>query len=149
VTTDEEAEGRMLMAARRLAYPALERLGATLLDDVAVPLPAIPALLDGVARIAAEQDLTIGTFGHAGDGNMHPTIVYDHRDADAVRRARSAFDAILELGLALGGTVTGEHGVGSLKVRHAREELGSALGVHHAVKRALDPQGILNPGKAV
>ncbi|WP_354700131.1 putative FAD-linked oxidoreductase [Paraconexibacter sp. AEG42_29] len=150
VTTDEEAEGRMLMAARRLAYPALEHSGATLLDDVAVPLAAIPALLTGVARIADEHDLLIGTFGHAGDGNMHPTIVYDPRDEAQVQATRLAFAAILELGVALGGTITGEHGVGLLKREHLAAELGpDVLALTQAVKHAFDPAGLLNPGKAI
>lgn len=149
VTSDEEAEGRMLMAARRLAYPALERQGATLLDDVGVPLGAIPALLEGIERIAAREGVLIGTFGHAGDGNMHPTLVYDRADADAVDRARRAFAALVHLALSLGGTVTGEHGVGLLKRPLLSAELGDAHDLHRAVKAALDPAGILNPGKAV
>jgi len=149
VTSDEEAEGRMLMAARRLAYPALERRGATLLDDVAVPLPAIPALVEGIARIAERHGVLIATFGHAGDGNMHPTIVYDHADADEVARARAAFDAMLDLAIELGGTVAGEHGIGVLKRGHLPKELGVAHELCHAVKRALDPAGILNPGKGI
>jgi glycolate dehydrogenase FAD-linked subunit len=149
VTTDEEAEGRSVMAARRLAYPALERQGATLLDDVAVPIGAIAALLDGIERIAGRHEVIVGTFGHAGDGNMHPTIVYDRRDDDMVRRAHDAFDAIVSLALDLGGTVTGEHGIGLLKRTHARVELGPSLDLHRAVKRAFDPADILNPGKAI
>jgi glycolate oxidase len=149
VTTDEEAEGRLVMAARRLAYPALEHLGATLLDDVAVPLGAIPALFDGIEDIGARHDVLIGTFGHAGDGIMHPTIVYDHRDGDMVSRAYEAFDAVVSLALDLGGTVTGEHGVGLLKRRHARRELRPTLDLHRAVKQAFDPGNILNPGKAI
>jgi glycolate oxidase len=150
VTSDEEAEGRMLMAARRLAFTAFEHRGAALLDDVAVPLPAIPALLSGVARIADEHGLLIGTFGHAGDGNMHPTIVYDPSDADEVARTRAAFAAILELGLSLGGTVTGEHGVGVLKREHLALELGpDVMELNHTIKRALDPAGLLNPGKGI
>jgi glycolate oxidase len=148
-TTDEAAEGRMLMSARRLAYPALERLGATLLDDVCVPLGAIPALLDGVEAIAARSRLTIGTFGHAGDGNMHPTIVYDAADQDEVERARSAFAEIVHLALELGGTVTGEHGVGVLKRPFLDAELGSSRSLQRAIKTALDPAGVMNPGKAI
>jgi glycolate oxidase len=149
VTTDELAEGRMLMAARRLAYPALERLGTTLLDDVGVPLGAIPALLAGTAAIARREGVRIGMFGHAGDGNMHPTIVYDHHDADATSRARRAFAALLELALELGGTLTGEHGVGLLKRPHVARQLGDLHDVHLAVKAAFDPTGLLNPGKTI
>jgi glycolate oxidase len=148
VTSDEEAEGRMLLAARRLAYPALERRGATLLDDVAVPIAAIPALVRGVEEIAQRHDVLIATFGHAGDGNMHPTIVYDHHDAGAVGRARHAFAAIVELALALGGTITGEHGVGLLKRDFVLAETGDdVVQLSHAVKRAWDRHGRMNPGK--
>ena len=149
VTSDEQAEGRMLLAARRLAYPALERMGATLLDDVAVPVARIPDLLDAVPGVAAAHEVTIGTFGHAGDGNLHPTIVYDRDDPDARGRARAAFEAIVRLALALGGTATGEHGVGALKTTFCDAELGAARGLHRAVKRAFDPAGLMNPGKAI
>ena len=149
VTSDEEAEGRMLMAARRLAFTALEHRGATLLDDVGVPLGAIPALLDGVARIGDEFGVLICTFGHAGDGNMHPTVVYDASDPGEVERARGAFEAILALALTLGGTITGEHGVGLLKRPYLAGELGDAHDLHRAIKAALDPSGVFNPGKAV
>ncbi len=149
VTTDDPAEGRLILGARRLAYPALERLGATLLDDVAVPLPAIPVLLRGIHEIADRFDVLIGTFGHAGDGNMHPTIVYEATDPDSVSRALAAFDAILTLARDLGGTVTGEHGVGALKLDAARAELGGALSLHHEIKRVFDPANRMNPGKGV
>jgi glycolate oxidase len=149
VTSDEEAEGRMLMAARRLAYPALERRGATLLDDVGVPLHQLAALLEGVQRIGDEHGVLIGTFGHAGDGNMHPTVVYDSRDAESAARAQRAFRAILELAIELGGTITGEHGVGVLKRDMLAAQLGAAHRLSHVVKAALDPAGILNPGKAI
>jgi glycolate oxidase len=148
-TTDEEAEGRMLLAARRLAYPALERLGATLLDDVAVPVGRIAELLGRVPGIAARYDLMIGTFGHAGDGNMHPTIVYRHGDKAEELRARSAFEEIVELALSLGGTVTGEHGVGTLKRDLLPGQIGEALDLHRAVKQVFDPSGLLNPGKVL
>ncbi len=149
VVSEDEAEGRMLTAARRLAYPALERLGATLLDDVAVPIGRIAELLDGVTPIADRHGVTIGTFGHAGDGNMHPTVVYPRDDPDAARRAVAAFDAILALARSLGGTITGEHGVGVLKRPRLADELGAAHDLHRAVKQALDPDGLLNPGKAI
>jgi glycolate oxidase len=149
VTTDEEAEGRMLTAARRLAYSALERQGATLLDDVCVPIGAIPALLEGIEGIAARHDVLIGTFGHAGDGNMHPTVVYDRRDPDAVARARAAFAAIVALALELGGTIAGEHGIGLLKHDMLAGELGEAHDLHRRIKHALDPTGLFNPGKGI
>jgi glycolate oxidase len=112
-----------------------------------VPLPAVPALLRGVEAIAQRTGVLIGTFGHAGDGNMHPTVVYDHGDADALARARAAFDAILALALDLGGTVTGEHGVGLLKRDAAARELAGSLDLQRAIKAAFDPHGLLNPDK--
>ena len=145
-TTGDLEEGRMLLAARRLALPAIERLGAVLLDDVAVPRSRVADLLTGTAEVAARTGLTIGVVGHAGDGNMHPTVVYDPATQRAV--AYEAFGAIMDLGLALGGTVTGEHGVGTLKRDWLARELGPVgLRVHRQVKAALDPLGILNPGR--
>ncbi|MBW3537209.1 MAG: FAD-binding protein, partial [Actinobacteria bacterium] len=101
VTTTDATEGEMLLAARRFAYPALERLGATLLDDVAVPLTHIPELLSGIERAAIEHDTIIGTFGHAGDGNFHPTLLYDADDDGSARSAHQAFDAVVALALAI------------------------------------------------
>lgn len=145
---DDATESELLMQARRLAYPALERLGGTLLDDVAVPRGALTTLIEGVERIAAAHGLTIGVFGHAGDGNLHPTIVYDRADPGGERRAFAAFDAIVALALELGGTVTGEHGVGLLKRSWLARELDPvALRVHAGIKAALDPAGLLNPSK--
>ena len=147
-STDDPAEGDLLLAARRMALPALERLGSTLIDDVAVPRSRIAAFLDGCDAVAAARELTIGVVGHAGDGNMHPTIVFDPADAGQRERAFTAFDDILELGLFLGGTITGEHGVGAIKVDWLEREIGPvALDVHRAIKDALDPAGLLNPGK--
>ena len=148
--TADALEGDLLMNARRLAYPALEHLGQTLLDDVAVPIARIPELLAAVTRAAAEHQVTIGTFGHAGDGNMHPTIVFDPKDSVQTTRARAAFDAIVKATLALGGTVTGEHGVGLLKVDYLEREIGpGSMRAHRAIKAALDPRGIMNPGKVL
>ncbi|MFI6297094.1 FAD-binding oxidoreductase [Nonomuraea sp. NPDC050790] len=150
IVADDAAESEMLMQARRLAYPALERLGATLLDDVAVPLPRLVELIEGVEAIARDRGLTVGLFGHAGDGNMHPTVVYPHGDAEAERRAFQVFDDIVALALRLGGTVTGEHGVGLLKRSWLERELGeTARRTQRAIKAALDPRDLLNPGKAI
>jgi FAD/FMN-containing dehydrogenase len=147
-TTDDPAEGDLLLTARRMALPALEQLGSTLIDDVAVPRSRIAAFLDGCDAIAAQRGLVIGVVGHAGDGNMHPTICFDPADDDQRTRAYAAFDDILELGLSLGGTITGEHGVGAIKVDWLEREIGPvALDVHRAIKDALDPAGLLNPGK--
>ena len=148
-STDDPAEGDLLMTARRMALPALERLGSSLLlDDVAVPRSQVATFIDGCDAIAASSGLVIGVVGHAGDGNMHPTVVFDGADPDQRTRAFGAFDAILELGLSLGGTITGEHGVGTLKADWLEREIGEvSLSVHQAVKHALDPAGILNPGK--
>jgi glycolate oxidase len=144
----DEAEGELLLGARRFAFPALERQGSTLLDDVGVPLSRIAELLAAVERIAEQREVLIGTFGHAGDGNMHPTLVFDRNDPDAVARARAAFDDILHVVLELGGTITGEHGVGTLKRPFIARQLGPETHrLHLAIKAAVDPLGILNPGK--
>jgi glycolate oxidase len=149
VQSADEAEGELLLGARRLAYPALERQGATLLDDVGVPLSRIVDLLAAVERIAEHRGVLIGTFGHAGDGNMHPTLVFDRDDPDAVARAQAAFDDILRVVVGeLGGTITGEHGVGMLKRPYLAQQLGAeTMRLHHTLKAAMDPLGLLNPGK--
>ncbi len=127
---------------------ALERLGTTLIDDVCVPLSRLADLFDGVEKIAASHGVLIGVVGHAGDGNMHPTVVFDASDPDQARRAQQAFGAVMDLGLELGGTITGEHGVGILKKEWLQKELGPVgLRLHQDIKRVLDPLGILNPGK--
>ena len=145
-TTPEEAE--MLLEARRLAFPSLERRGNVMLDDVAVPPSRIAALLREISEIAERNSVLIGTFGHAGDGNLHPTIVFDAQDPSSLSAARTAFDEIVNAALELGGTITGEHGVGLLKRRYLRAELGdTSMRLHAAIKEVLDPAGILNPGK--
>ena len=133
---------------RKLAYPALERLGATLLDDVAVPISKIAELVERVEALSTKYDLTIGIFGNAGDGNMHPTIVHDHGDLKAQERAIAAFGEIVEIAQSLGGTASGEHGIGSIKQGFAAAELSPAvIELQRAIKKAFDPKGILNPGK--
>jgi glycolate oxidase len=145
-TDPEEAEA--LFAARRLAYPAIERLGPVLTEDICVPRMLVPEMLARIERIAAEHDIHIANVAHAGDGNLHPLMITS-RDDDAARvRAQAAFERIVDEAIALGGTVTGEHGVGLLKRRGLASEVGPAvLGMHRAIKNALDPAGIFNPGK--
>lgn len=138
-----------LFRARRLAYPALERLGPVLTEDICVPRMQVPAMLARIEAIAAEADVTIANIAHAGDGNLHPLIVVAADDADARARAKVAFDRIVDECQALGGTATGEHGVGLLKLPAAAAEIaGVELDLHVAVKHAFDPRGLLNPGKA-
>lgn len=144
----EEAEA--MMAARRLAYPALERLGEVLTEDVCVPKAAVPQMLQDIADIGIRHDIRIANIAHAGDGNLHPLMLIERGDVAAKERAQLAFTAIIDAALAAGGTVTGEHGVGLLKRPGMERELGpQVLAMQRAVKAALDPHGILNPGKAV
>jgi glycolate oxidase len=146
-TTDDPAEGEMFAAARRAAFPAVEKLGDLLLEDVGVPLPALPALVRGVERIAAARDTRIAVVAHAGDGNTHPLIVYDATDPAATARAELAFGEVMDLATSLGGTITGEHGVGRLKKAWLPGYVGAdVMEVSRRIKNALDPQGILNPG---
>jgi glycolate oxidase len=145
--TDDLAEGRMLLQARRAVLTSLEVLGTWLTDDVSVPRTEMAALIAACERISQEVGLTIGVVGHAGDGNMHPTIVFDNSDPDQRAAARAAFGRILDAGRALGGTVTGEHGIGRVKQDFLAGEIGPvALEVHRAIKRALDPDDLFNPG---
>ena len=144
----DAADAVEFIRVRKLAYPALERLGATLLDDVAVPISKIAELVERVQALSTKYDLTIGIFGHAGDGNMHPTIVHDHGDLKAQERAIAAFGEIVEIAQSLGGTASGEHGIGSIKQGFAAAELSPAvIELQRAIKKAFDPKGILNPGK--
>ncbi len=146
-STDDETEGDAFIAARRATHRALERLGDLLLEDVGVPLPKLPALLKGVRDIAEENRVLIATVAHAGDGNTHPTIVYDTTDPGSAARAHTAFEQIMALALDLGGTITGEHGVGRLKEPWLHRQLGpDAMALTRRIKSALDPHGILNPG---
>jgi glycolate oxidase len=146
--TDDADEGEMLMAARRMAIPCVERLGTVMIEDVGVPVPRIPELLTRVAQIAVARETAIPVIGHAGDGNFHPLVTFDPQDAPGAARARAAFDEVMDAALELGGTVTGEHGVGSLKTRHLEQQVGpDVMELSRRIKVALDPDGILNPGK--
>jgi len=149
-STDDPDEGEAFVAARRFCIPAVEAKGSLLLEDVGVPLPALGKLVSGIERIAAERDLMISVIAHAGDGNTHPLIVYDAADAAMTERAHVAFGEIMDLAVGLGGTITGEHGVGRLKRPWLDGYLGpDAMELNQRIKRALDPDGILNPGAAI
>ncbi|HWM59268.1 MAG TPA: FAD-linked oxidase C-terminal domain-containing protein [Pseudonocardia sp.] len=151
MASTDPVEAEALFDARRMAYPALEQRGmAMLTEDVCLPRGAIAEMLARIEEIAARHDTQIATVAHAGDGNLHPLMLTPHGDQDAKRRAQAAFDDIVATALELGGTVTGEHGVGLLKRAGMQRELGpGVLALQRAVKQALDPDGILNPGKVV
>jgi glycolate oxidase len=146
-STDQQ-EADALFAARRLAYPALERLGPLLTEDVCVPRTLVPEMLGRIDAAAQRHDVRIANIAHAGDGNLHPLIITEPGDDAARVRAQRAFEQIISDALDLGGTVSGEHGVGLLKRAGLHRELSpEVVAMHHAVKNALDPAGIFNPGK--
>ena len=146
-STADQDEGEAFAAARRAAFIALEKKGDLLLEDVGVPIPNLPALVAGIEKVAAANDITIAVVAHAGDGNTHPLVVFDPNDADAVARAAVAFGEVMALALSLDGTITGEHGVGRLKKQWLPDYLGAdVMALTHRIKDALDPDGILNPG---
>ncbi|MEU1115782.1 MULTISPECIES: FAD-linked oxidase C-terminal domain-containing protein [unclassified Streptomyces] len=149
VPAEDAAESELLLQARRLSLNALEAVkGTTMIDDVCVPRSKLADMLDGVERIGEKYGLTIGVCAHAGDGNTHPTVCFDAADPDESRRARESFDEIMALGLELGGTITGEHGVGILKKEWLARELGPVgVEMQQAIKAAFDPHSLLNPGK--
>lgn len=148
-STSDPEEGEAFVAARRFAIPAVEAKGALLLEDVGVPLPALADLVAGVEKIAANRDVLISVIAHAGDGNTHPLIVFDPADADMAERAQAAFGEIMDLAVSLGGTITGEHGVGRLKRPWLAGQIGpEAMELNRRIKEALDPNAILNPGAA-
>jgi glycolate oxidase len=145
--TDDPDEGELFVEARRAAFPAIEARGSLMLEDVGAAVPLLPDLLAAIAAIAADHDVEIPVVAHAGDGNTHPIIVFDEKDPDSVRRASDAFAAVMAAAIALGGTITGEHGVGRAKRSALPAQLGEdVMDLNRRVKDALDPQGILNPG---
>jgi glycolate oxidase len=144
-----ETEAADLLQARRAVLPALSRLEPlTILEDATVPRSRIAEMVARIQEIATKHELTIGTFGHAGDGNLHPTVVLDPADEAAVERAHAAFEEIFAEAIAMDGTITGEHGVGIVKLAHLERQLGAEhLALLRRIKAAFDPNGILNPGK--
>lgn len=158
VTTSATAEeAREIIEARRLVTPALGARMASrgggltaFIEDVAVPRAELPRLIGLIEGIADHHRLEVFTLGHAGDGNLHPTVVFDACDPDELARARAAYDDIMAAGLALGGTTTGEHGIGTLKREWLERELGPvSLELQRGLKRLFDPKNLLNPGKVV
>ncbi len=150
VRATDPAEADWLRQVRRMAFRALERLGVARMEDVGAPRSRLPDLLRDIERIAASHDVRCGTFGHAGDGNLHPTFVWDRGDTAAEERAHLASEELYRAAIAMGGTVTGEHGIGAARRPFLEEQVGAeAVAVMRAIKGALDPLGILNPGKVI
>jgi glycolate oxidase len=152
--TDDPEAGERLLEVRRSAHAAYARLGDVLIEDVCVPRSALPAMFAATERIAAEHGLAIPTLAHAGDGNLHPNVVVPasmpHEPGELPEAVWRAGDALFEAAIALGGTLTGEHGVGLLKRRWLERELGAdVLALTARIKSAFDPLNLLNPGKAV
>ena len=148
ISSDPE-EAAQLLEIRRLALPAAERLGTCLVEDVGVPRSKLPDMFGRLEQIAADHQVRMLTVAHAGDGNLHPIFVFDPTsDGSVPENIWAAADAVFRAALDLGGTLTGEHGVGVLKRRWLELELGTdVMDVHRSIKNALDPAGILNPGK--
>jgi glycolate oxidase len=148
---NSDAERDQLWTARRNALPALASLNNTcIVEDATVPRSRITEMLVACERIAAKHNVVIGTFGHAGDGNLHPTILYDMYDKDETARVHEAIDEIFAAALALEGTLSGEHGIGMAKMKYLGNELGqTGLNLMKRIKEALDPEYIFNPGKMV
>ncbi|SHG07196.1 glycolate oxidase subunit GlcD [Ornithinibacillus halophilus] len=145
--TEEEAED--LRSGRRDALSALARLRpTTILEDATVPRSAIAPMVREITRIAEKYDVTIRTFGHAGDGNLHPTCLTDLRDKEEMERVEQALAEIFDAAIQLGGTITGEHGVGEMKAPYLEWKLGKAgIGLMKSIKQSIDPDNIMNPGK--
>ncbi|HJW84328.1 MAG TPA: FAD-linked oxidase C-terminal domain-containing protein, partial [Anaerolineae bacterium] len=143
------AESEALWEARRSVSPALIRLAHDRLgEDIVVPRGSIPRMVERIQRISAAHDVQIAVYGHIGDGNLHPTILCDRRNAAMLRRVEAAAGAIFDAALELGGSITGEHGVGLAKIAYVRQALDpAALEAMQAIKRLFDPNGIMNPGK--
>jgi glycolate oxidase len=145
----DEQEGARLAAARRNAFSALARIRpTTILEDVTVPRSELARMVAYISEVAVRHKLQVGTFGHLGDGNLHPTFLTDERDHEEMHRVEAALEEIVNETIRLGGTVTGEHGVGLAKKAFVKRQLGEgSYELMRSIKRALDPEGLLNPGK--
>jgi glycolate oxidase len=144
-------ERNKVWEARRAALSSLAKLRpTTVLEDATVPRSRIPDMVRGLDAIAAKHKLTIGTFGHAGDGNLHPTILCDKRNREEWHRVEKGIEEIFELALGMGGTLSGEHGIGLAKAGFMEKEVGrGSIEFSRKIKRAVDPKNILNPGKII
>jgi glycolate oxidase len=150
VRAQDAQEADWLRQARRLALRALERRGTVRMEDVGVPRARVPQLLAAIERIAAAHKVRCATFGHAGDGNLHPNLIFDRDDPDAARLTHLVRDEIFRAALDLGGTVTAEHGIGAARREWLPIQRGEgAVAAMRAIKNALDPLGILNPGRVL
>jgi glycolate oxidase len=148
--SQSEAESRQLLDLRRLSYPAIERLGVPLVEDVCVPRTRLPDMVARIEQAGDRHGVFIATVAHAGDGNLHPVFVFDRGLAEVPPAIWSAADDVFRAALELGGTLTGEHGVGMIKRHWLADELSEeSMAVHHAIKDALDAAGIMNPGKVL
>ncbi|OHB76057.1 MAG: glycolate oxidase subunit GlcD [Planctomycetes bacterium RBG_16_59_8] len=151
VRAADESESLKLKAARRAAFPALARVRpTTILEDVTVPRSALAEAVTKIEEIARRKGVLLGNFGHAGDGNLHPTCLTDERNREELGRAERALEEIFDLAVALGGTITGEHGTGLAKRPFLEKQVGRpAIDVMHKLKDVMDPNGVLNPGKVL
>lgn len=147
----DAAEKHKLWEARRNALPALARARpTTVLEDATVPRSQVPAMIKAINDIAEKYKLHIGTFGHAGDGNLHPTILTDRRDKAEFARVEQAIDEIFDVALKLDGTLSGEHGIGIAKAKWLEKETSKATILYsRQLKKAVDPKYLLNPGKII
>jgi glycolate oxidase len=151
ISANDAAQAERLWLARRAAGPALLRMRPnTITEDVTVPVSNLTAMIRKVVEICKRNGVSVGIFAHAGDGNLHPCFVYDRRNEDECRRVRTVCDELIPEALALGGTLSGEHGIGLAKARFLPMEMDAvAFRVMQGVKKFFDPKGILNPGKFV
>jgi len=146
---ESDSDRDAIFAARRAALPALAQVRpTTILEDATVPRSRIPEMLKAIKDIAEKYKIRIGTFGHAGDGNLHPTILTDESDKEEMARVHKAIDEIFSTAIKLGGTLSGEHGIGMAKSKYMEMQFGSSgMNVMKKIKQALDPDNIMNPGK--
>jgi glycolate oxidase len=149
--TRDEKERDDLWRARRSISPSLARRAPNKLgEDITVPRSAIPEAIRRIKDVSARYGLPIVVFGHAGDGNLHPNILFDRRDPVQWEKVEQMVGEIFHLALDLGGTLSGEHGIGTFKLPYMREALGPAsINIQWRIKQAMDPQNILNPGKVL